>query len=167
VIQTISCAYPFIYPTFSFLSNFLFIGTNGEPRSSFGAAAKEHEKFFYNDAVFLLAMAIADGALFSYKSIEYVQKQETPQGEDELILRFNESALDRPILRKCTKTDGVTSELMPKGAFIAVFQSTLNNVGYFWGPSIHVIRRQLGKGVDSKFFPGCQSDLLACGFTLL
>jgi hypothetical protein len=40
--------------------------------SSFGAAAKEHEKFFYNDAGFLLAIAITDNALFEYEPLEDV-----------------------------------------------------------------------------------------------
>lgn len=42
--------------------------------SSFGVAAKEHEKLFYNDAGFLLAVAIADDALFGYESLEDVRK---------------------------------------------------------------------------------------------
>ena len=59
----------------------------------FGAAGKEHEKFIYNDAVFLLTMVITDGALFGYNTLNDVQRQEIPAGENELILRFWESAL--------------------------------------------------------------------------
>jgi len=64
-------------------------------------------------------MAIADGALFGFKSLDDLQKQEIPPGKNELILQYNESVLDRPILRKCTKADGVTDEPMPKSAFLA------------------------------------------------
>jgi Protein of unknown function (DUF3435) len=34
------------------------------------SAGKEHEKFIYNDAAFLLAMAIADGVLFGYETLD-------------------------------------------------------------------------------------------------
>ena len=118
--------------------------------SRFGAAAKEHEKLFYNDAGFLLAMAIADDALFGYESLEDVRKQKVPDGEDELVLRFKDSALEQPVLRQCTKTGGVTDEPMPRSSFTSILKSTLTNAGYLSGPSIHAIRRQLGKGVDSK-----------------
>jgi hypothetical protein len=47
-------------------------------------------------------MAIADGALFGYKTLDNLKMQEIPAGENEVPLRFKESALDRPILRKCT-----------------------------------------------------------------
>ena len=105
---------------------------------------------FYNDAGFLLAMAIADGALFGYDTLDDVRQQLIPTGKDEVILRFKDAALDRPILRKCTKAGGVTDDPMPKSAFLAIFKSTLINAGYLWNLSIHAIRRSLGKGADSK-----------------
>ena len=95
-------------------------------------------------------MAIADGALFGYETLEDVRRQEVPPGKDEVILRFEDSALGRPILRKCTKTGGATKDPMPKSAFTSIFKSTLTNAGYFCGLSIHAIRRQLGKAVDSE-----------------
>jgi hypothetical protein len=59
-------------------------------------------------------MAVADSALFGIESLDDLQKLEIPPGEEELILSFKESALDRPILRKCTKEKGTTEEKMPK-----------------------------------------------------
>lgn len=61
----------------------------------FGAAGKEHDMSVYNDAAFLLAMAIADDVLFGFDSLDDVRRLRI---ENELILRFNNSALDRPIL---------------------------------------------------------------------
>lgn len=95
-------------------------------------------------------MALADGALFGYDDLAAVRHQAMPAGKDELILRFKRSALDRPILRKCTKAGGVTDEPMTKAAFLDILRSTLVNAGYLCGASIHTIRRQLGKGIDSK-----------------
>jgi hypothetical protein len=46
---------------------------NRDPKNVvFGTAGKEHDKFIYNDAAFLLSIAIADGALFSYKTLDDV-----------------------------------------------------------------------------------------------
>ena len=125
---------------------------NYDPKNIvFGVTDKEHEKFVYNDAAFLLAMVVADGALFGYKTLNDVCRQEIPAGENELILRYKEFALKQPILRKCTKANGVTKEPMPKSAFTNIFGSTLRNLGYFCAISIHVIRRQLGKKIDERY----------------
>jgi hypothetical protein len=131
---------------------------NDKTYSSFGAAAREHKQLFYNDAGILLAMATADDALFGYNSLEDIRKQKIPAGQDELVLRFKDSALNLPILRKCTKTSGVADDIMSKSSFTSIFKSTLTNAGYFCGLSIHAIRRQLGKDVDSKFPPACQMN---------
>jgi hypothetical protein len=96
-------------------------------------------------------MAVADGALSGYQSLENIRKQEFPAGKDEVILRFHDLALGWLILRKCTKANGVTEDPMPKSSFTDIFKSILTNTGYFYGVSIHAIRRQLGKGVNSKF----------------
>jgi hypothetical protein len=75
-------------------------------------------------------MAVADGALFGYDSLDNVRQQVIPAGQDEVILRFKDSALERHNLRKCTKAGGVANNPMPKGAFLAIFKSTLINAGY-------------------------------------
>ena len=95
-------------------------------------------------------MALADGALFGVESVDDLQKKEIPPGENELILRYNESSLKKPILRKCTKAGGVTDEPMPKSAFSGIWRSNTFNAGYFYTPTIHAIRRGLGKKVDSE-----------------
>lgn len=96
-------------------------------------------------------MAVADETLFGYSSLNEVRQQEIPAGQDELVLRFNDSVLERPILRKCTRAGGITDDPIPKDAFLTIFKSTLINAAYLWGPSPHAIRRQLGKGADRKF----------------
>ena len=39
---------------------------------------------------------------------------------------------------------------MPKSAFVKIHKSGLINAGYPCGPSVHAIRRSLGKKVDGK-----------------
>jgi hypothetical protein len=85
-------------------------------------------------------MAIADQALFGYETLADLLQQEIHAGENELILRFKESVLDKPILRKCTKAGGVTDEPMPKSAFINILRSIFLNAAYLCLVSIHAIR---------------------------
>jgi hypothetical protein len=95
-------------------------------------------------------MAIADNALFGIESLDDLQALEMPPGEEELILSFKESALDRPILRNCTKEKGTTEGIMPKSAFLRIFRATMQKEGYFCGSSIHAVRRGLRKKIDGK-----------------
>ena len=47
-----------------------WVKNNRDPENVvFNTAGREHEKFIYNDA-FLLVMAIADGALFGYETLD-------------------------------------------------------------------------------------------------
>jgi hypothetical protein len=107
----------------------------------FNTAGREHEKFVYNDAAFLLVMTIADGALFRYETLNDLRAQEIPISENELPLRFKESALNQSILRKCTKGKGVTDKPISRSAFTEIFGSTMRNAGYLCATSIHAIRR--------------------------
>jgi Protein of unknown function (DUF3435) len=101
-----------------------WVKNNRDPKNIVcGAIGKEHDKFVYIDAAFLLAMAIADGAFLGFESLNDLQRQQIPSGEKELILRFKDSALNLPILRKCTKADGVTDEPMPKAAFTEILEA--------------------------------------------
>jgi hypothetical protein len=87
---------------------------NCSPQLSFDAAGKDYEKFIYNRAGMLLALAIADKALFGFRSLDDLWEQEIPQGQDELILRFNDDALDRFIFRRWTLAYGIARNKMPK-----------------------------------------------------
>lgn len=117
---------------------------------SFGAAAKEDGRLFYNDAGFLLVLALADGALEGYRTFDDLREQVIPADRDEVPLRFKQEVLNLPIARKCTKSGGVTNDPMSKSQFEAIFRSSLINAGYNWSPQIHAIRRQVGKGLDRK-----------------
>jgi hypothetical protein len=117
---------------------------------SYGTAAKEHPKLLYNSTAYFIAMAIADNALFGIESLEDLQAFEIPTGEEGLILSFKESALERPILRQCTKEKGTTEKKMSEDAFLRIFRAVKQKEGYFDGASIHAVRRGLGKKIDGK-----------------
>ena len=61
----------------------------------------------------LLALAITDKALFGFRSLDDLREQEIPPGQD-LILRFNEDALDRFTFRRWTLADGIAEGKVPK-----------------------------------------------------
>ena len=54
----------------------------------FGTAGREYDKFIYDDAAFLLNMAMVNGALFGYSTFADLREQQIPDGQDELVLRF-------------------------------------------------------------------------------
>ena len=130
-----------------------WVKNNRDPENIvFGTALQEHDRFVYDDTAFLLSMAITDRALFGFDTLADLQTQRIPDGENQVVLRWRDSALEKPILRKCTKAGGVTDEFMPQRAFEAIFRNTLRNAGYAsCGASVHSIRRQLGKKVDELY----------------
>ena len=93
----------------------------------------------------LLVLAISDGALFGFRSLDDLRKLEIPPGQDELILRFKDDALDRFVFRRWTLANGITEEKMPKSAFWDMFRRTMRKAGYLCGTAMHSIRQQLGK----------------------
>ena len=95
-------------------------------------------------------MAIADKAFFGITSMDDLDDQQIPEGENELILRWNDSALNLPIVRNATMGRGVTNEPLPKAAFERIFKKVLEQSGYFGYATVHAIRRYLGKKVDGK-----------------
>ena len=108
-----------------------WVKNNRDPENIvFGTALQEHNQLIYDDTAFLLSIAFADKALFGFDTLADLQTQEIPLGDDQLVLRWRESALDKPILRRCTKAGGIGDEPMPEQAFKEILKSTLRNAGY-------------------------------------
>lgn len=88
----------------------------------------------------LLALAITDKALFGFRSLDDLREQEIPPGQDELILRFNDNALDRLIFWRWALADGITMDKMPKLVFQDIFRRVTRKARYFYGGSMYSIR---------------------------
>jgi hypothetical protein len=95
-------------------------------------------------------MAVADGALLGINSIDDLMKKRIPPGQNVLHLRYRASALEKPILRRCTRDVGVTDDPMPKSSFLAIWRSNCYNADYYQIPTVHAVRRGLGIKVESK-----------------
>ena len=95
----------------------------------FGIAGVEHDKFAYDDTAFLLTMALLDKALYGYETLADLRMQKILAGENELALRFHESALDLPILRKVAKDYSLTNEPMSRTIFVNLVRKALSSAG--------------------------------------
>jgi hypothetical protein len=104
----------------------------------------------YDDTQLLLSMAIVDKAFFGINSVDELYDQQIPENEEELILRWNDSVLNLPIIRNATKSEGVTDKPLPRATFDRIFKMVLQQSGYFGKVTIHAIRRYLGKKIDGE-----------------
>lgn len=103
-------------------------------------------------------MALADNALFGFSSAAEVFEQRIPEGEDELVLRWNDEARDRCIVRG-TSASGVSEDPWTKERYHEGLSRCLANAGYFVTATTHAMRRELGKAVRGGSF---QSSSLVC-----
>ena len=117
-----------------------WVKNNRDPENTtYGASTSQHSVPLFDDTQFLLVMALADKALFGI-----------PEGDDELLLRWNDSTLRSPILRNATMQNGVSEDPLPKKTFDRIFKAVLERSGYFGKATVHAIRRYLGKKVNGK-----------------
>lgn len=100
----------------------------------------------------LLALAFLDNALFGYNSPEDLLQQRIPEGKDELPLRWKREALDRCIVRNISG-NVVSEDALTKERFNGLFEKIAKNADYFVNPTVHAMRRALGKTIDGAPYP--------------
>ncbi|OBR02097.1 hypothetical protein CH63R_14398 [Colletotrichum higginsianum IMI 349063] len=111
---------------------------------TFGSSARDHD-------VLLLSLAFADDTMFGFDSLESLYELEIPEGDNEIILHWNEDVLDLPIVRGIARDGTVTSKQLTESSFHQSFNKALKLAGYVGvSPSIHQIRCYLGKQVDGR-----------------
>lgn len=96
-------------------------------------------------------MAITDGAIHGVKSLEQLRALQIPEGQQTLMLNWDPSALGLPLLRNATIKEGVTIAPWPKPAFDKIFKAVSQKAGYIENPTVHSIRRAVGKQIDGLF----------------
>ena len=96
-----------------------------------------------------MALAFLDHALFGYDTPEELFEQRIPEGDNELPLRWRDEALERCIVRNISGNT-VTEDPLTKESFSPLFRQVANNAGYFVTPTIHAMRRSLGKQINSR-----------------
>lgn len=118
--------------------------------SRFGASTSQHCVLRKDDTQYLLALALADKAIHGITSAKDLWELQIPEGDDELPLRWTDDAEHRPILRDATMQHGVSEKPLSKTVFSRIMRSVLRLSGFFGDPTVHAIRRYLGKKIDGK-----------------
>jgi hypothetical protein len=111
---------------------------------------RQHGRLRYNDGFLLIAMAIADGALFGIRSLDDLWKQRMVDGDNEMPLLWNESASDLPIARRI-EGGKVTQKPMSEERFRRIFDAVLQCAGYVGiRRSVRQIRRETAGKLNSR-----------------
>ena len=98
----------------------------------------------------LPALAFADKALFGFDYLDDFWRQVIPPVENDVILRWKDEAMHRPIFCNATKSRGVSGGEWLLHSFRSIYRLLLDTAGYTCAASIHTIRRYLGKRIDGK-----------------
>ncbi|KAE8361714.1 hypothetical protein BDV27DRAFT_166718 [Aspergillus caelatus] len=137
-----------------------FVKNNKDPENTiFGTAIWDCNEPIYSGALHLLALALADNALFGFSRPEEIFEQRIPEGEDELVLRWNDEAKDRCIVRRVT-AEKVSEEPLTKERYQEGLRKILVNAGYFVTATVHAMRRELGKAVQDKYSSALVAQIL-------
>ena len=95
-------------------------------------------------------MALADEALFGYETWQDLWEQVIPDGHSHVKIRWRESKMNKPILRKVLADGTMTDDMMSRWTFERIFRQLLLNEGYTTRGGVHQIRRTLGKEIHGK-----------------
>ena len=112
----------------------------------FGTAIWDCDEPMYSGAIYLLALALVDGALFHFKSAKDVFEQRIPEGENEMVLRWEDEALERCVVRSVTG-EGVSEDPLTQWKYQADLSKILRWAGYSITATVHAMRRFLGKKI--------------------
>lgn len=110
----------------------------------FGVARREHRLLRYNAVFFLIHFAIADGAL------DYDFFTRILEGKGDGPIEWNEAVQELPVCRAVDRNGLLTSKPMTFPVFERVLKRIFMVEYDYIRASMHMIRRELGKQLDSK-----------------
>jgi hypothetical protein len=115
------------------------------PRFGIGIRDSKRPQFASGDL--LLGLALGSGALFGIETIEDLAKYDLSNGE--IPLRWKERFLKKPIFMNVTAS-GLQDIPLTSKDFSAYLHQIFDAAGYSEHPTIHCLRRNLAKEVESK-----------------
>ncbi|KAI9807092.1 MAG: hypothetical protein M1825_005809 [Sarcosagium campestre] len=129
-----------------------WVKNNRDPENIvYKCSTSQHEKLLHDDTQYLLAMALADSALYGIESLEDLWDMSIPDGENALPLRWKDEVLQLPVVRNATIAHGVANAPLPKRSFERIFKAVLKSSGYVGTATVHAIRRALSKKLDERY----------------
>ena len=125
-----------------------YTGTSLMGVSRFGIGIRDSNRPQFASGYLLLSLALAHGAIYGVNTVDDLAQFDLSDGE--ILLRWKEEYLDKPVLRHAT-ADGPQEKPLTNQKFSTCLRQILNAAGYLGElATVHCIRRALGKEVESK-----------------
>lgn len=125
-----------------------YTGTSLMGASRFGIGIRDSNRPQFASGYLLLSLALAHGAIYGVNTVEDLAQFDLSNGE--IWLRWKDEYLDKPVLRHAT-ADGPQETPLTNQNFSPCLRQIFTAAEYFGElATIHCIRRNLGKKVESK-----------------
>ncbi|PTU20531.1 hypothetical protein P175DRAFT_0531869 [Aspergillus ochraceoroseus IBT 24754] len=110
-----------------------FVKNNKDPENTmFGTALWECDEPIYSGALYLVALALADKALFGFSTPEEFFERRISRGTERV-------------------TEGVSEDPLTKESYQADFRRIMAAACYYVTATVHAMRRALGAAVEEKY----------------
>ncbi|OQD85679.1 hypothetical protein PENANT_c009G09656 [Penicillium antarcticum] len=129
-----------------------------EKYTVFGIGIRDSNKPQFASGQLLLALALAHGALFGIETLSDLEECDLSNGE--IPLEWKESFKTKPIFRNVT-ADGPQEIPLTNKEFSSYLHQIFDAAGYSEHPTIHCLRRNLAKEVESRYGSAPVSQILA------
>ncbi|KAJ5145808.1 uncharacterized protein N7515_000372 [Penicillium bovifimosum] len=129
-----------------------------EKYTVFGIGIRDSNKPQFASGQLLLALALAHGALFGIETVSDLEEFDLSNGE--IPLKWKESFKTKPIFRNVT-ADGPQEIPLTNKEFSSYLHQIFDAAGYSEHPTIHCLRRNLAKEVESRYGSAPVSQILA------
>ncbi|KAJ6019330.1 hypothetical protein N7522_001397 [Penicillium canescens] len=129
-----------------------------EKYTVFGIGIRDSNKPQFASGQLLLALALEHGALFGIETVADLVDCDLSNGE--MPLEWKESYKTKPIFRNVT-ADGPQDIPLTNKQFSSYLHQIFDAAGYSEHPTIHCMRRNLAKEVESRYGSAPVSQILA------
>ncbi|KAJ5139213.1 uncharacterized protein N7515_004061 [Penicillium bovifimosum] len=110
----------------------------------FGIGIRDDSRPQFASGLLLAVIAIDQGAIYGINTIEDLAQQQFPEGKNEIPLRWKDDAKEKLVFRNVT-AQGAQDLVLTTERFYYFLRQLFRKAGYWEDPTIHDIRRTLGK----------------------
>ncbi|KAI9779399.1 MAG: hypothetical protein M1835_004702, partial [Candelina submexicana] len=120
---------------------------------------REMPKLQFNAILFFLAIALADGAIKGFSTVDELLNARIPSGRNTWLLRWQDDCLEKPVVRKVT-TEGPKAAPLTYSCLWTQLQHLATRTGFTDRLTIHSIRRGVANAIDKTATEAERSQLL-------